>query len=141
MNNVITANIVALVHGTLSCTSGVLKKKKSILTIDIIKLILATFCSLLLGAYAVTLCKPISLYMLFKGKKDKLKRSEFIILTSIIFTITIIVFIVTKNYKQLIAFVPMSIGIYRSCINEDDIKVKKIGIVSLLSYIPYNVLF
>ena len=123
MTNIIIGNIIALIASILMVISGLQKKKKTILFIQIIQIALSVISNIVLGGYTGAVINAISCIRDILCYKDKLGTKEkiFIIILAIGLTITfnnlsligLLPLIATIVYISFISIVANIIAIYQ----------------------------
>ena len=135
MLNIIIGNIIALIASILMVISGLQKKKKTILFIQIIQITLSVISNIVLGGYTGAIINAISCIRDILCYKDKLGTKEkiFIIILAIGLTITF-------NNLSLIGLLPLIATIvYISFMNiKDVVKFKFLVIFSMIMWLVYD---
>ena len=135
MINIIIGNIIALIASILMVISGLQKKKKTILFIQIIQITLSVISNIILGGYTGAIINAISCIRDILCYKDKLGTKEkiFIIILAIGLTITF-------NNLSLIGLLPLIATIvYISFMNTKDVvKFKFLVIFSMIMWLVYD---
>ena len=135
MTNIIIGNIIALIASILMVISGLQKKKKTILFIQIIQIALSVISNIVLGGYTGAIINAISCIRDILCYKDKLGTKEkiFIIILAIGLTITF-------NNLSLIGLLPLIATIvYISFMNiKDVVKFKFLVIFSMIMWLVYD---
>lgn len=135
MINIIIGNIIALIASILMVISGLQKKKKTILFIQIIQITLSVISNIVLGGYTGAIINAISCIRDILCYKDKLGTKEkiFIIILAIGLTITF-------NNLSLIGLLPLIATIvYISFMNiKDVVKFKFLVIFSMIMWLVYD---
>ena len=135
MTNIIIGNIIALIASILMVISGLQKKKKTILFIQIIQIALSVISNIVLGGYTGAVINAISCIRDILCYKDKLGTKEkiFIIILAIGLTITF-------NNLSLIGLLPLIATIvYISFMNiKDVVKFKFLVIFSMIMWLVYD---
>lgn len=135
MTNIIIGNIIALIASILMVISGLQKKKKTILFIQIIQIALSVISNIVLGGYTGAVINAISCVRDILCYKDKLGTKEKIIIIILAIGLTIIF-----NNLSLIGLLPLIATIvYISFMNiKDVVKFKFLVIFSMIMWLVYD---
>ena len=135
MTNIIIGNIIALIASILMVISGLQKKKKTILFIQIIQIALSVISNIVLGGYTGAVINAISCVRDILCYKDKLGTKEKIIIIILAIGLTIIF-----NNLSLIGLLPLIATIvYISFMNTKDVvKFKFLVIFSMIMWLVYD---
>ena len=135
MLNIIIGNIIALIASILMVISGLQKKKKTILFIQIIQIALSVISNIVLGGYTGAVINAISCVRDILCYKDKLGTKEKIIIIILAIGLTIIF-----NNLSLIGLLPLIATIvYISFMNiKDVVKFKFLVIFSMIMWLVYD---
>lgn len=135
MINIIIGNIIALIASILMVISGLQKKKKTILFIQIIQITLSVISNIVLGGYTGAIINAISCIRDILCYKDKLGTKEKIIIIILAIGLTI-----TFNNLSLIGLLPLIATIvYISFMNTKDVvKFKFLVIFSMIMWLVYD---
>ena len=135
MLNIIIGNIIALIASILMVISGLQKKKKTILFIQIIQIALSVISNIVLGGYTGAVINAISCVRDILCYKDKLGTKEKIIIIILAIGLTIIF-----NNLSLIGLLPLIATIvYISFMNTKDVvKFKFLVIFSMIMWLVYD---
>ncbi len=135
MTNIIIGNIIALIASILMVISGLQKKKKTILFIQIIQIALSVISNIILGGYTGAIINALSCIRDILCYKDKLGTKEKIIIIILAIGLTIIF-----NNLSLIGLLPLIATIvYISFMNTKDVvKFKFLVIFSMIMWLVYD---
>ena len=135
MKNIIIGNIIELIASILMVISGLQKKKKTILFIQIIQIALSVISNIVLGGYTGAVINAISCVRDILCYKDKLGTKEKIIIIILAIGLTIIF-----NNLSLIGLLPLIATIvYISFMNTKDVvKFKFLVIFSMIMWLVYD---